>query len=378
MSIRGSPRRRAFAYGALAAVGSALILGATIVLAGAYNVSASAPHFYVSEWLLELALWRSVDSHSAGIDVPDLDDAGLARLGAKHFVTGCQPCHGGPGLVPGPIPAGMYPAAPPLGANVRGWEDKELFWIVRHGLKFTGMPQWTGDGRDDEVWSLVAFIRQLPDMSAERYTELTGAAGVAAFGFSGERAPAAAGCGECHGDTDEPPVTGLAPALQGQNGAYLLRALDEYASGARQSGMMEPLAAALAPEARRRLATEFAAMPPPASGDPARLDPDLVAAGEHLATKGLPGQNVPACRGCHSAQRSPQFPRLDGLSALYIANQIDLFRKRVRGGTSYGSIMAPIAGRLTKAQTEAVAAYFASLRPEASVAVADDKGGGAQ
>lgn len=366
MRILGTPRRRIFVTAVLATVGGALVVGAIVVLSGIYNVAASIKHFYPTERLIKLALWRSIDTHSTGIEVPSLDDPDLVRLGARHFVAGCQPCHAGPGLEPNPVTGGMYPAPPPLGKNVESWEDKELFWIVRHGLKFTGMPQWAGDRRDDEVWAVVSFIRQLPAMSPAQYAELTGGARVAPFAFVGNGAPTIAACARCHGDAEATPVADPVPALQGQSGAYLLRALEEYASGARQSGMMEPIAVALAPGARKALADEFAAMPPRAPQGGAGLDADLIAAGEQIALTGLPQQNVPPCHVCHSGGKSPHFPRLEGLSAVYIANQIRLFRERVRGGTPFGSIMAPIASRLTAEQAHAVAAYFASQSPVAA------------
>jgi cytochrome c553 len=357
MPIVASPRRRSFVYGVLAAFAAAVLLGAAFILSGVYNVAASARHFYLTEWFLELTLSRSIDTQSAGIDVPNLSHPELVRLGARHFVSGCQPCHAGPGLEPSPIAQGMYPAAPPLGDNVRGWKDRELFFIIRHGLKYTGMPQWSGDARGDEVWAMVAFVRQLPGMTPADYAAMTGASGPMPFDLSPVGPLVVPSCAGCHGDTESEPLAGLAPALRGQSASYLLRALDEYANGRRQSGMMEPIAAALSPAARRQLAEAFAAMQP---ADPSEAPAALTAVGEEIAKAGLPQQNVPACLSCHSAGRSPHFPRLEGLSAFYIANQLRLLREGVRDGGTHSTIMAPIARRLTIVQAEAVAAYFSA------------------
>jgi cytochrome c553 len=351
------PRRRAFVYGVLTAFAAAALLGAAFILSGVYNVAASARHFYLTEWFLELTLSRSIDTQSSGIEAPRLDDETLIRLGAKHFATGCQPCHSGPGLKPSPIAQGMYPAAPPLGDNVHDWEDRELFFIIRHGLKYTGMPQWTGDGRGDEVWAMVAFVRQLPEMTPADYAAITGVSASVPFDLSPESSADVSSCAGCHGDADNEPVAGLAPALRGQNAAYLIRALEEYANGTRQSGMMESIAAALSSEARRQLAETFAAMPPP---EPTEAPAALTAVGEEIASAGLPQQNVPPCLSCHAREKSPHFPRLEGLSALYIANQLRLFREGVRDGGAHSAIMAPIARRLTIEQAKAIAAYFSA------------------
>ena len=361
MALLASPRR-AFGYGVLAALAAMLLLGALFVLSGAYNVAASAKHLSLTDALFELALERSVDTYSGGIKVPDLDDPALIHLGARHFATGCEPCHGAPGIRQGPIAASMYPSAPPLGERVDDWEPEELFWIIRHGFKLTGMPHWPGEGRDDEVWPVVAFVRELRGMTAARYAELAGASGTREFAFAGEEDRGLTGCALCHGDADRAPISDLVPALQGQDGAYLLRALREYADGARESGMMEPVAAALSPEATERVAEAFAAMPLPAAGTASR-DEERNQAGGEIASSGLPGNNVPPCLVCHAPHASPQFPALEGLSARYIENQLFLFRQGTRGDTAYGAIMATIAERLTDQQIRDVAAYFAVATP---------------
>ena len=48
------------------------------------------------------------------------------------------------------------------------YSPAELFWIVKHGIKMTGMPAW-GDHSDDELWATVAFVEKLPGMSEQDY-----------------------------------------------------------------------------------------------------------------------------------------------------------------------------------------------------------------
>ena len=66
------------------------------------------------------------------------------------------------------ISQGLYPRAPELR---RGTDltPAEQFWIVKHGVKMTGMPAW-GITHDDELlWDVVAFVRKLPEMTPEQY-----------------------------------------------------------------------------------------------------------------------------------------------------------------------------------------------------------------
>jgi hypothetical protein len=64
------------------------------------------------------------------------------------------------------------PSAPNLTDAVKAWTPRQLFWIIKHGGKMTGMASFGATHDDDEVWSIVAFIEKLTGMSAEQYRQL--------------------------------------------------------------------------------------------------------------------------------------------------------------------------------------------------------------
>ncbi|WP_309084759.1 c-type cytochrome [Chelativorans sp.] len=369
MSWGGVPGWRSIASGAAIVLLGAGLLGGAFILSGLYNVAASSNHFDITNFIIRLTLARSVETRSMGIEPPpDLSDERLARLGARHFALGCAPCHASPSTSQNPIAAKMYPAPPPLSHAAEEWDAEELFWIVKHGLKFTGMPAWPALERDEEVWALVAFLERLPEMEGRDYAEFSGTGGersASALTFAPDRAleETVEMCGSCHGDARNPPVHPLAPPLAGQKEAYLRRALSEYAAGRRPSGIMEPMAAALGPSQIEAVAQHYAraSLSPP--GTSVDADADAAARGQAIAMNGLGEDGIPACRSCHAAETSGQFPRLDGLPAEYIATQLSLFQSGVRAGSAYSAIMAPIARRLSKEQIEDVAAYFAARSP---------------
>lgn len=53
-----------------------------------------------------------------------------------------------------------------------GYTAPELFRIVKAGVKYSAMPSWPADRRDDEMWQLVAFLRALPTMSPKTFRQL--------------------------------------------------------------------------------------------------------------------------------------------------------------------------------------------------------------
>lgn len=355
-------------------IGFALFGLAAIVLAGflfawsgLYSVAASRGHWAVTNTVLTFGMQNSVRTHALGIEVPPLDSEDLSTLGAAHFHSGCAFCHGAPGVPISPIAQSMLPSPPDLSTSMREWRDRELFWIVKNGLKYTGMPAWAAQQRDDEVWAVIAFLRRLPTLDAAAYRELA-LGGLTVPTQSGSEiattegtSEAVSACARCHGQNRRGPNSRLVPVLHGQPREFLMAALQEYAHGRRPSGIMQPLASDLSPEDRERVARYYAGLAPPATPD-LPLNPESVERGRLLATTGDPAARIPACGDCHSLSSLPVYPRLAGQHAPYMVNRLRLWKGGLTSRSSTDAIMAPIARRLTERQIEDVAAYFSSIR----------------
>ena len=86
----------------------------------------------------------------------DLDNA------QNVFGSECATCHGNDGRTPTDMGRGLYPRAPDLGSDeVQHWSDPEMFWIIRNGIRLTGMPAFGKQLTDQETWSLVRYLRTL-------------------------------------------------------------------------------------------------------------------------------------------------------------------------------------------------------------------------
>jgi len=156
----------------------AIIVGgiAALIYSGAYNVAASEPHWSPTIRLLEVARRQSVRAHAATIQPPaDLGESERVVAGTAHYAEHCATCHAGPGVEADDMAEGMYPKPPALTDVSKRFSPGELFWILKNGIKMTGMPAW-GDHSDDELWSMVAFLDQLPGMTPEAYRDLRAAA----------------------------------------------------------------------------------------------------------------------------------------------------------------------------------------------------------
>lgn len=169
-------RRRWLLWG-LGAAALALVLafgGFLVAASGVIPIKASSGHWAITEWLLQFSKRRSVATHTIGTSVPtgQLDEPLLILKGAGHYETGCRPCHGAPELPHPRIAQAMTPTPPYLPEVTRRYDDAALFYIVKHGIKFTGMPAWPALQRDDEIWAVVAFLRVLATLDVAGYDRL--------------------------------------------------------------------------------------------------------------------------------------------------------------------------------------------------------------
>jgi len=341
------------------------VIAATAVVSfGLYNPSAALGHLPGVSWVLHTTYRNAVETWSRDYPKPDLTDLGLIQRGAGHYRSYCADCHSAPGRSPVFIARSMVPPPPHIADAVAGWDANELFWIVKNGVKMTGMPAWPSQVRDDEVWSVVAFLLRVPDLSEEVYLDL--AFGEARTTRSRERAADGtdaaliADCAGCHGADGRGRGTGAAPRLDIQDEGYLYASLKAYAQGARPSGIMQPVAYALSDAQMQTVARHFASLGTNAAVDQPAPAADRIARGRSIATSGTAGPSCASCHGPWPTRRSVLYPELAGQYEGYLLDQLRLWKRGVRGGTERAHLMRVVAEQLAEDDMVALAAYYAS------------------
>ena len=114
---------------------------------------------------------KSIKAISKNIEVPNLNDQNLILTGYKGYDAMCVTCHAAPGKSATVIADGLHPKPPELDDKeiFEEWNDNELFWIIKNGIKLTGMPAYGPTHSDDELWAIVAFLNRLQEMSKNDY-----------------------------------------------------------------------------------------------------------------------------------------------------------------------------------------------------------------
>jgi mono/diheme cytochrome c family protein len=143
--------------------------GLAFIYSGMYDVSALKPEGKLRSWLFSTVMDNSVEHYSKDIKAPDLSDTSLVMAGFQRYSRMCIGCHGAPGIKPGGMVKGFNPEPPDLVEGVADQSDAEIFWIIKNGIKMTGMPAYGISFPDSTLWEVTAFVRLLPKMTAEQY-----------------------------------------------------------------------------------------------------------------------------------------------------------------------------------------------------------------
>ncbi len=161
-----------------------LLGGVGFVYSGLYPMGADVPHNKLTYWVLETLRERSVSRAAKNIVVPaNLNGPDRLLAGGADYNDMCTNCHLKPGKNQSDFSIGLYPKPPNLSIqNDEHEHAHELseaetvvrqFWIIKHGIKASGMPAWGPTHDDDRIWSMVAFLQRLPELNAEQYQIIT-------------------------------------------------------------------------------------------------------------------------------------------------------------------------------------------------------------
>ena len=155
--------------GVLGAIGAAAFF-----FGGFYSVAATAHDPAVVDWALVQVRQASIARHAKGA-APPPEQADTVQKGARAYASrGCVNCHGGPGVDWAKWSEGLQPDPPDLKELADKRERGELFWVLKNGIKMTAMPSFGATGAsDDELWTIVAFLKKLPAITAEEYKSWT-------------------------------------------------------------------------------------------------------------------------------------------------------------------------------------------------------------
>jgi hypothetical protein len=178
----------------LVLAGLAGVAGLGVLYSGLYPMGADVPHNRMTYWVLETLRERSIARSIRDIEVPPLEDPNRLLAGGADYNEMCTQCHLKPGKKDSEFALGLYPQPPNLAMGAEGHahshgggggggggdthEDARAnaarqFWIIKHGIKASGMAAFGKTHDDDRIWAMVAFLQKLPTLTPVQYQILT-------------------------------------------------------------------------------------------------------------------------------------------------------------------------------------------------------------
>ncbi len=169
-----------FFFGVLASLAGLAFAAAALAFSGVISVAADqyGPADSRIDSALNQASRASIHRHAPRAKNPLADDRAAPAEGLVEFREDCIFCHGAGRIPPSEFAAGLNPGAPPLASKeIQSMSDGELFWVISHGVRATGMPAFSTSKDQKEIWKIIAFSRHLPKLTDEETRRLRAADG---------------------------------------------------------------------------------------------------------------------------------------------------------------------------------------------------------
>lgn len=239
-------RRRTTLWVMLGFGAGAVLGGLAFAYSGFYNVAADDPHTRPVYTLMETVRSRSIAARASKLEAPaDLTSEARIRQGAGNYNAMCMGCHLAPGMAETELSRGLYPKPPDLTKTMV--DAAEAFWVIKHGIKASGMPAWGQSMQDEYVWNMAAFLQQLPKLDKAGYDALVASSGGHSHGGN-ETTPHehADGAADDHHGNDASPESSHPhpPGTPPHDDAPASNAMDEHAGMAMGNDASAPKAGA--------------------------------------------------------------------------------------------------------------------------------------
>jgi len=155
---------RGFILGVLASIAVALVGGFLVLQSGLIPANADAAPGKLELWAAGTSLSATIarEAPKSANPVP-LTDANLVE-GARLYGQHCAVCHGTAAgdASASPVAKGEYPKPPQLGTDgVEDDADGVTYWKIKHGIRLTGMPSWSGSLTDQQIWTVALFLKHM-------------------------------------------------------------------------------------------------------------------------------------------------------------------------------------------------------------------------
>lgn len=146
-------------------------LGVAVLYLGLAPVAADKMPSTLEARILGVALHNAVLQRTNGEREPPPPSSEDLVSGGEIYKEMCSRCHGEAGAVSSPLGSSFYPPAPLLPGHKSEWTERELFWIIKHGIRNTAMPAWAALLADDDIRQVAALVKRFDTVPVAGHAE---------------------------------------------------------------------------------------------------------------------------------------------------------------------------------------------------------------
>jgi len=141
-----------------------LLSGLVVTRLGLMPVSADGTHSRLEARIMPAVLHASIVHHASGETNPASLNEDNLKAAVDTYKTMCARCHSTPEGEQSVYGQSFYPPAPQLPKGMAQYTDAQLFWLIKHGIRNTGMPAWGSMLSDEEIWQIVSLLKNSRDL----------------------------------------------------------------------------------------------------------------------------------------------------------------------------------------------------------------------
>jgi len=172
MEVQGNMRK--ILLGAVLILALLLLAALVVTSLGLMPVSADGTHSRLEARIMPVVLYASIVRHASQVTNPIPLNEDNLKAGVKTYKAMCVRCHSTPEGEASAYGQSFYPAAPQLPEGMAKYTDSQLFWLIKHGIRNTGMPSWGSMLSDEEIWQIVSLLKNSQDLSPSVEAEWNG------------------------------------------------------------------------------------------------------------------------------------------------------------------------------------------------------------
>ncbi len=135
-----------------------------LALTGHLSFRATAKPSWIESAIAMRALDARLDHEARGMKNPVKTTDAVLLAGMKMYRNDCAGCHGSPGKPSEWGTRDFYPPVPQFADEPPDMPAPQMFLVVKHGIRYTGMGGWEALAKDEEIWTVVAFLSHIHDL----------------------------------------------------------------------------------------------------------------------------------------------------------------------------------------------------------------------